>query len=375
MSFLSPSLLLAALPLASSGWSSVVQSSNSTHGAGQLAEEGPIPWGVAALGPEGGDDDVVTVELDATTRRQRIFGFGGAFTEAAGVAFSRLSAQGQARVLSRYWGAEGLGYSTGRVAMNSPDFALGHYSYANTSGDTALASFQHGLPRDNEYVLPLLRAALRRSAVPLRLFSAPWSPPAWMKVPFNPGGQGAMDVCRPDSLRPELRDTWAKYFSLWHTAMAKQIGQPFWAFSAQNEPLAHGHMWDCCGYTLQNYTDFVSNHLMPVMQADHPELRFLAFDHNPDAIEAWVSAVFADAATKEWAFGSAVHWYSAPAQRGAALNRTHASHPDKPILHTEGCVCRNLFYKNQSAWWSVGEVYVRITEPFPLDLPNLPFSS
>ena len=120
----------------------------------------------------------------------------------------------------------------------------GHYSYANTTGDLALADFQHGLPRDNEYVLPLLRAALNRSKVPasIRLFSAPWSPPAWMKVPFNPGGKGAMDVCRPDSLLPELRDVWAKYFSLWHSAMAQQLsGKTFWGFSAQNEPLAHGH--------------------------------------------------------------------------------------------------------------------------------------
>ena len=63
-----------------------------------------------------------------------------------------------------------------------------------------------------------------------------------MKVPFNPGGKGAMDVCRPDSLLPELRDAWAKYFSLWHSAMAQQLsGKTFWGFSAQNEPLAHGH--------------------------------------------------------------------------------------------------------------------------------------
>eukprot|EP01052_Picozoa_sp_SAG31_P022670 SAG31_NODE_1815_length_7210_cov_7.167628_5_plen_84_part_00 len=70
-----------------------------------------------------------------------------------------------------------------------------------------------------------------------------------MKVPFNPSGVGAMDVCRPDSLLPSVRDAWAKYFSLWHTAYTKALeGQSFWGFSAQNEPLAHGHMWDCCGY-------------------------------------------------------------------------------------------------------------------------------
>lgn len=94
-------------------------------------------------------------------------------------------------------------------------------------------------------------------------------------------------------------------------------------------------VWDCCGYTLSNYTKFVTDHLMPVMKQDHPKLNYLAFDHNPDAIELWVNATYADAATKDWAWGSAVHWYSAEVERGVALNHTHHNHPTKPILHTE----------------------------------------
>lgn len=43
--------------------------------------------------------------------------------------------------------------------------------------------------------------------------------------------------------------------------------------------------------------------------------------------------------------------------RGVALNRTHLNHPSKPILHTEGCVCRTLLFENQSNWWNVGEEY------------------
>jgi glucosylceramidase len=334
-------------------FSSIIQSSETA----QLVEVGPIVWQPASK-PAEEDAAVIMVELDVTTRRQTIFGFGGAFTEAAGYTFAQLSPAGREKVLSHYFDAEhGIGYTSGRIAMNSPDFALSHYSYANTTGDTNLTNFQHDLPRDNEYVLPLLRAALNRTEQPLRLFSAPWSPPAWFKVPFSPGGKGTMDVCRPDSLLPELRETWAKYFSLWHSAMAAQLGTPLWGFSAQNEPLAHGHMWDCCGYTLSNYTAFVSQHLMPRMKADHPAVKFLAFDHNPDAIEAWVNATYDDPVVKAWAWGSAVHWYSAPEQRGVALNHTHLNHPTKPILHTEGCVCRTMPFKNESNWWGVGESY------------------
>ena len=356
-------------------WSSIVQSGDPQPHTrtGQLVDAGPIMWGMSPARRE--DEEAaeasVTVEVDPTTRRQTVHGFGGAFTEAAAYVFANLPYAAQQRVLEEYWGSRGIGYTTGRVAMNSPDFALSHYSYANVSGDFTLSAFQSDLPRDNEWVLPFLRAAIKTAGKPgaLRLFSAPWSPPAWMKVPFNdwpenvtepdPKHPGTMDACRPDSLlnSSDVRRAWAMYFSKWHTAMAAQIGQPLWGFSAQNEPAAHGHMWDCCGYTLGSYTSFVSEHLMPRMKADHPDLNFMAWDHNPDQIETWVNATYADAVTREWAWGAAVHWYSAENYRGIALNNTHKAHPDKPILHTEGCACRTLPFAGDAGWWKEGEGY------------------
>ena len=382
-------------------------------------ELGPIVWLDSADTTSGGSAaTTITVEIDRTTRRQRIFGFGCAFTEAAGWTFAQLPAAGREKVLRMYWDGVsdgGMGYSTGRIAMNSPDFALSHYAYANVSGDVALAHFQHALPRDNEYVLPLLRAAMQRHAQsraqarargagasaplpplpPLRLFSAPWSPPAWMKLPPpkpapSPGSPPApapapaMNYSRADGLRPDVSGTWARYFSLWHTAMSAQLrasggrggdghgsgggggsssssssdGGALWGFSAQNEPLAHGRMWDCLGYSLANYTRFVDNYLRPVMERDHPGLQFLAFDHNPDHLQAWAEATYNEsAALRDWAWGAAVHWYSEEAQRGTALNATHAAAPGKPILHTEGCSCGGVAWPNSSRWWGVGETY------------------
>ena len=89
-------------------------------------------------------------------------------------------------------------------------------------------------------------------------------------------------------------------------------------------------MWDCCGYTLDRYISFVTEYLMPRMKADHPRLHFLVFDHNPDAIEAWVGASYEHSELREWAWGAAVHWYSEESRRGVALNNTHKSAPDKP---------------------------------------------
>lgn len=68
---------------ASAPWSSITQSSvNATL---QLQRLGPIPFGPADAANAAGDDDAaaaaLTVEIDPTTIRQRIHGFGGAFTE------------------------------------------------------------------------------------------------------------------------------------------------------------------------------------------------------------------------------------------------------------------------------------------------------
>jgi hypothetical protein len=267
-------------------WSAVVQSGASQPHTreGQLRQMGPVRWGLADRPRSSARASIaglvatptVTVEVDHLTSRQRIHGFGGAFTEAAAYVWSLLpTAAGRQAVLDEYYGPSGIGYTTGRITMNSPDFALGHYSYANVTGDFNLSAFQHALPRDEVWVLPFLRAAIKTAGRPgtIRLFSAPWSPPAWMKVPFDdwpenqtqpdPAHLGAMDVCRPDSLlnSSDVRKAWALYFSMWHSAVSKQIGQELWGFSAQNEPGAHGHMWDCCGYTLASYNDFVSTYL------------------------------------------------------------------------------------------------------------------
>ena len=118
-------------------------------------------------------------------------------------------------------------------------------------------------------------------------------------------------------------------------------------------------VWDCCGYTLENYTAFVTQHLMPVMKRDHPQLQYLAFDHNPDALELWINATFANDETRDWAWGSAVHWYSPEPERGVALNRTHQNYPRKPILHTEvrslcvasHCVLARPTARRDTHWW------------------------
>merc|ERR1719350_2408762 len=54
---------------------------------------------------------------------QTIEGFGGAFTEASALVFQSLAAAQQQQLLEMYFGGSGIGYTLGRVHINSCDFS------------------------------------------------------------------------------------------------------------------------------------------------------------------------------------------------------------------------------------------------------------
>merc|ERR1719355_464371 len=117
--------------------------------------------------------------MDSTD--QELLGFGGAFTEAAASVFSELPAVLQDELLDRYFGADGLGYTLGRVHINSCDFSLGGYSFDDHEDDWDLLHFDDSVEHDvKSHLIPLIRQAqerLRRRDVKLKLLASPWSPP------------------------------------------------------------------------------------------------------------------------------------------------------------------------------------------------------
>ena len=100
--------------------------------------EGDIPQGLSFSG---------TVAVDTEQQMQPIMGFGGAFTEASAINFallppakqvalppsSRLARRAaltprpQEEFIEAYWGKTGIGYTLGRIPINSCDFSPGGY--------------------------------------------------------------------------------------------------------------------------------------------------------------------------------------------------------------------------------------------------------
>jgi len=146
------------------------------------------------------------VTVNRSMQYQTILGFGAALTESAAWNYAQLNGSTQAALLDAYYSDAGLGYTLGRVPMNSPDFALASFNEDNVTGDTPLAYFDTTVARDRMFMIPFITAALART--PLRLYLSPWSPPPWMKT--NGNMIGSLDPCLlPD---PAIHAAWAAYF-------------------------------------------------------------------------------------------------------------------------------------------------------------------
>jgi O-glycosyl hydrolase len=185
------------------------------------------------------------MRIDASKLYQEIIGFGGAFTEAAAYNFFKLPEKVRQKVIKLYFGDDGIGYTLGRVHINSCDFSLQSYSFDEIDGDYALQYFDTEVTHDNAQMIPMIRQAMDAAkvygqsramkAVPngVNLLASPWSPPVWMKV-----GKDSMTGSNvPNGLIDDhkVKSAWALYFAKWIEAYSYK-GVPIWAVTPQNEP-------------------------------------------------------------------------------------------------------------------------------------------
>ena len=302
------------------------------------------------------------VKVNASRTRQKVLGFGGAFTESAGRQFAKLDADQKRQLLDLYFGDplvdDGHAYAYGRVAIHACDFSRGNFTFDDVPGDVDIAHFDHTLAQDQEFVLPFIKAAKERLAqrgVELRLVASPWSPPAWMKLP-NPQLQNARSMISsadPVGIDPAYVAAWAKYITTWIDAYKAQ-GVPVWAITVQNEP-EFAAPWEACMMTPDFQARYVSEHLGPAMRAAHPDVKILAFDHNKDHMVTWADAMFNDTSVaKPFVDGIAVHWYT-----GDYFENVETSYQrygaEKLLVASEACNCPGVSHGVES-WYRAEDI-------------------
>lgn len=261
------------------------------------------------------------LEIDPSRQFQAVLGFGGAFTGSSCYMFNRMEPGPRRQLLEELFGRGGLGLSVGRTCIGSSDYSLTAYSYDDCAHpDPDLAHFS--IAPDREYILPVLREALATNP-DLYLFSAPWSPPGWMKA----GGS-----LLGGSMRKHSFPAYAQYFVKFLQAY-KAEGVPIRAVTSQNEvdtdqdgrmPAA---LWG------QEYEiGFVKDFLAPALRTASLDTKIWLLDHN---YNLWGRAIdeLQDAAVCDSVDGIAWHGYEGTPD---AMTRVHDAYPAKHAYWTEG---------------------------------------
>ncbi|MGF7142906.1 glucosylceramidase [Anaerotaenia torta] len=264
---------------------------------------------------------------------QTFLGFGGAFTEASGYAWSKLSEENRKKALELYFSREGNGYRLMRSHIDSCDFSLGVYSAMDDPEDTRMESFS--LAREEEYLFPLMRAARETAGGEFDLMLTPWSPPAFMKTNSKKTEGG--------KLRPEYRRQWAEYICRYIEEYEKK-GFPVSRLTIQNEPAAV-QSWDSCIYTAQEEKEFLRDYLYPVLQEKGlSHIKLNIWDHNKERLYERARDII-DKDTDSMVDGVAFHWYSG--DHFDTVRLTGEAYPGKELIFTEGCVEYSRFGTDQ----------------------------
>lgn len=277
-----------------------------------------------SLVPDCKAQEMNVVNLYPQKRYQVIEGFGAALTESSGYTLARMSRERQKEVVEAYYGKDGIGYTLGRVHMDSCDFSISNYCAVENPDDPAFGDFT--LERDAKYVQPLIKMAADALGKPVDLLLSPWSPPAFMKETGVRNGGG--------HLRKECYQAYADYVVKYITEYRKR-GIPISCMTVQNEPLAV-QTWDSCEYTAGEEKEFLRDHLYPALQQNGlGHIALYIWDHNKERVYERTCDII-DETTKDMVAGVAYHWYSG--DHFETLQMVREDFPGLKLMHSEGCV-------------------------------------
>ena len=271
---------------------------------------------------DGGEMRLLKAYPDITY--QKILGMGGAFTEAAAYTYANMSEKKKKELISLYFGADGNNYNFCRTHIQSCDFALGNYAYVNDKRDMELHTFS--IERDEEYLIPFIKAALQENGE-IQLLASPWSPPAFMKTndDMNQGGK----------LKKE-------YYSMWADMIVRYIdeyqnkGIKISRLTIQNEPAAT-QTWDSCIFSGKEEAEFAVEYLSPALeQSNHTDIKINIWDHNKEKMLDRAQESFVVTGAENAVSGIAFHWYTG--DHFETLQETANRYPSKELIFTEGCV-------------------------------------
>jgi glucosylceramidase len=333
--------LLIIMHLIAQPFASLAQKKSLSVQIFETAANGNKLKAIPAASPSGSATPIV---LKPEKKFQIITGFGGSFTEASASLLNRLSPANRDKILQAYFSEEGANYSLTRTHINSCDFSLKNYAYANVEGDKNLNNFS--IEEDRNDLIPMIKGAQKISKNGFKIIASPWTAPPWMKD--NKDWRGG-------KLLPEYRETWALYFSKYLNEYKKE-GIDIWGVTVENEPLGNDKNWESMHFTPDEMSDFVRDYLGPKLEKDGwGRVKILGYDQNRgEELEKWAKSMFGTKANARYFSGTAVHWYASTFDFfPESLDFTHKLAPEKHLINTESCVDAQVpVWKDDNWYWS-----------------------
>jgi glucosylceramidase len=261
------------------------------------------------------------IRIDPTTWYQEILGFGGAFTDASCYLFYQLNPQDRKALFDELFGPEGLRFSMGRTCIGSSDYTTSIYSFDDSPDpDPDLKRFS--IEHDRAYILPSLRMA-RELNPDIFLFSAPWSPPGWMKP---------NDSMLGGSMETKYFDSYAEYLVRFLQSYAAE-GVKINAVTVQNEvDTNQNSRMPACLWSQEDESRFVANYLGPALERASLDTKIWILDHN---YNLWgrVLDQLTEPGVNRYVDSVAWHAYNGTVD---AMTRVHDAFPNKHAQWTEG---------------------------------------
>jgi glucuronoarabinoxylan endo-1,4-beta-xylanase len=201
-----------------------------------------------------------------------------------------------------------------------------------------------------------LVTAQKATALGVKVWAAPWSPPAEWKTNNS--------VIQGGQLLPEHWQDWADRLTAFVKSMADE-GVPLVALSAQNEP-HYADKWETCDWSATDLASFVRDHLGPTLRREGLTLPIVAPEtQNWEIFGEFANALVADPITAAFIGPLATHAYgnasahALPAAAGHAIWMSEVSaegDPDPKMdsgLWTAATIHDSLVNGNVSVfhWW------------------------
>ena len=288
-----------------------------------VSEDGSNRMTPSAISFDSGTGNVDgTITLNPTDQRQEIDGFGFAITGSAAYNLLKMNPAARKALLTQIFSRQhGYGCSYVRVPIGCSDFSLSEYTCCDTPGieNFALTS------EETQYIIPVMKEILAINP-DVKVMSAPWTAPRWMKTNGN---------WTSGNLRTDCYQDYATYFVKWIQAFQNN-GIQIYGVTPQNEPLNHGNSASMfMGWN--EARDFIKQALGPKFHEAGLATKIYVFDHNYNydnlsEQQSYPTKIYADADASRYIAGAAYHNYGGNASE---MTNVHNANPDKELIFTE----------------------------------------